>query len=216
MPERDPRLIPPEIENLIHWTARKVYRRCVWRRVSDGRVHVSIGLVGLVGLVDLLDLAAFESKGILGWLDALEDYDETRNSSLVAFARPYVHRRMMSYIRKNAKICALIRGTAKRVYEDYVKGRASSGRIGLDDLEHEGLDGWRNAPDYDETRNSSREAFAWRYVYGRMMDYIRKHSAKVRLPQKPWAQVKALEEAKWAIRKAGEEPTTEKLATNLG
>lgn len=113
------------------------------------------------------------------------------------------------------EITALIRWTARKVHTQYVP-EGARGRIERADLEQQGILGWLGAPEYDEMRNPSLVAFARPYVRGRMVDFLRQMLAQVRLPQQRWAQVHALEEAKRAMREAGEEPAPRKLAAMLG
>lgn len=82
MPDRIPRPIPEEISALISRTASRVYRR-----------HVPEEARGRIERADL------EQQGILGWLEA-PDYDEAQGVPLVFFARPYVHGRMVDFLRR--------------------------------------------------------------------------------------------------------------------
>lgn len=114
------------------------------------------------------------------------------------------------------EVSALIRWTARKTYHRHVPDGASGGIIEIADLEHQGILGWLEAPDYDETRNTPIAAFARPYVYGRMMDFLRKTLALVRLPQDRWTEVRALQQAKEEMQQVGEAPGREKLATRLG
>ena len=114
-----------------------------------------------------------------------------------------------------AEITALIHWTARMVYARYVP-EGARGRIERADLEQQGILGWLEAPEYDETRNPSLAAFARPYVRGRMVDFLRHMLSQVRLPQHRRAQVRALDEVKWAMRESGEEPSPENLAAKLG
>ena len=210
MPERDSSEIPPEIKDLIHREATsgevtRLHGQYVKERASSRRSSSRIELNNLI------------HAGMIGWLEAPRKlkYDETRSSSLVDFAQPYVHKRMIDLLH-NMLSKDLIHGEATRLHRQYVGGRASGGRIELNELKNAGMIGWLEAwPKYDETRNSSLVAFARSYVHGRMMDYIRPTLPDVWVPQKRWAQVKALRDAKWTICTAGEEPTTARLAAEL-
>ena len=114
------------------------------------------------------------------------------------------------------EISALIRWTARKAYSRHVPDGAGRSLIELTDLEHQGILGWLEAPEYDEAQNTPIAAFARPYVYGRMMDFLRKTLALVRVPQDRWAEVRALRQAKEEIRQAGETPEPEKLAARLG
>ena len=114
------------------------------------------------------------------------------------------------------EISALIRWTARKTYYRHVPNSAGRGIIELSDLEHQGILGWLEAPEYDEAQNTPVTAFARPYVYGRMMDYLRKTLALVRVPQDRWAEVRTLQQAKEEMLQAGEAPGHEKLAARLG
>ena len=114
------------------------------------------------------------------------------------------------------EISALIRWTARKTYYRYVPNSAGQGIIELSDLEHQGILGWLEAPEYDEAQSTPITAFARPYVYGRMMDFLRKSIALVRVPQDRWTEVRALQQAKEEMLQAGEAPGYEKLAARLG
>ena len=113
------------------------------------------------------------------------------------------------------EIAALIRWTARKAHHRHVPNGACRQIIELADLEHQGILGWLEAPEYDETQRTPIAAFARPYVYGRMVDFIRKSLALVRLPQERWAEVRALQQAKDDIRQAGEAPGYDALAARL-
>ena len=110
----------------------------------------------------------------------------------------------------------MIRWTARKTYYRHVSNSAGQGIIELSDLEHQGILGWLEAPEYDEAQNTPITAFARPYVYGRMMDYLRKSLALVRVPQDRWTEVRALQHAREELLQAGETPGQEKLAARLG
>ena len=114
------------------------------------------------------------------------------------------------------EISALIRWTARKTYYRHVPQSAGHGIIELSDLEHQGILGWLEAPEYDEAQSTPITAFARPYVYGRMMDFLRKSLALVRVPQDRWTEVRALQQAKEELLQAGETPGHEKLAARLG
>ena len=114
------------------------------------------------------------------------------------------------------EISALIRWTARKIYYRHVPNSAGRSIIELSDLEHQGILGWLEAPEYDEAQSTPITAFARPYVYGRMMDYLRKTLALVRVPQDRWTEVRALQHAKEEMLQAGETPGQEKLAARLG
>ena len=114
------------------------------------------------------------------------------------------------------EISALIRWTARKTYYRHVPNSAYRGVIELSDLEHQGILGWLEAPDYDETLGTPITAFARPYVYGRMIDFLRKTLGLVRVPQDRWTEMRTLQQAKDEMLKAGEAPGHEKLAARLG
>ena len=114
------------------------------------------------------------------------------------------------------EISTLIRWTARMVYHRHVPNSLCQGVIEVADLEHQGIVGWLEAPDYDEALNTPITAFARPYVYGRMMDFLRKTLSLVRVPQDRWAEVRTLQRAKEVMLQAGETPGDEKLAAQLG
>lgn len=114
------------------------------------------------------------------------------------------------------EISALIRWTARKAYRRHVPNSAGQGIIELSELEHQGILGWLEAPDYDESQDTPIAAFARPYVYGRMMDFLRKNLALVRVPQDRWAEVRALQQAKEELLNAGEALGHENLARRLG
>lgn len=114
------------------------------------------------------------------------------------------------------EISALIRWTARKTYYRHVSNSAGQGVIELSDLEHQGILGWLEAPEYDEAQSTPITAFARPYVYGRMMDFLRKTLGLVRVPQERWAEIRALQQAKEEMRQAGETPGHARLAARLG
>ena len=114
------------------------------------------------------------------------------------------------------EISALIRWTARKTYYRHVPNSAGQSIIELSDLEHQGILGWLEAPEYDEAQSTPITAFARPYVYGRMMDFLRKTLGLVRVPQDRWTEVRTLQQAKEEMLQAGEAPGHEKLATRLG
>ena len=114
------------------------------------------------------------------------------------------------------EVSALIRWTARMAYHRHVPTSIRNGIIELADLEHQGILGWLEAPEYDEALNTPITAFARPYVYGRMMDFLRRTLALVRVPQDRWTEIRALEQAKEEMAHAGETPGHEKLAARLG
>ena len=114
-----------------------------------------------------------------------------------------------------AEVSALIGRTAKRVYRQHVPEEAR-GRIERADLEQQGILGWLEAPDYDETQGVPLVFFARPYVHGRMVDFLRRALTPVPLPQARWADHRALEREKAAMRQAGERPAPAALAARLG
>ena len=113
------------------------------------------------------------------------------------------------------EISDLIRWTARKTYHRHIPNSASRGVIEVSDLEHQGILGWLEAPEYDEAQGTPLTAFARPYVYGRMMDFLRKTLSLVRVPQERWAEVRALQRAKEELQQAGEAPEDEKLAARL-
>ena len=114
-----------------------------------------------------------------------------------------------------AEISALISRTAGRVYRQHVPEEAR-GRIERADLEQQGILGWLEAPDYDETQGVPLAFFARPYVHGRMVDFLRRALTPVPLPQERWADHRTLEREKAAMRQAGEKPAPAALAARLG
>ena len=114
-----------------------------------------------------------------------------------------------------AEVSVLISRTANAVYRRHVPEEAR-GRIERADLEQQGVLGWLEAPDYDESRGVPLVSFARPYVYGRMMDYLRYALTPVPLPQERWAELRALEQARRAMLQDGERPTLGALAARLG
>ena len=113
------------------------------------------------------------------------------------------------------EVSALISRTASRVYRRHVPEEAR-GRIERADLEQQGILGWLEAPDYDEAQGVPLAFFARPYVHGRMVDFLRRALTPVPLPQERWADHRALEQAKAAMRQAGERPAPAALAARLG
>ena len=114
------------------------------------------------------------------------------------------------------EISALIRWTARKTYYRHVTNSANQSIIELSDLEHQGILGWLEAPEYDESQSTPITAFARPYVHGRMMDFLRKTLALVRVPQDRWTDVRALQQAREEMLQTGEAPGHEKLAARLG
>ena len=114
------------------------------------------------------------------------------------------------------EVSELIRWTARKTYYRHVANGADQGIIEISDLEQQGILGWLEAPEYDEAHGTPITAFARPYVYGRMMDFLRKTLALVRMPQDRWTEVRALHQAKEEMLQAGEAPGHEKLAARLG
>ena len=114
-----------------------------------------------------------------------------------------------------AEISALISRTAGRVYRQHVPEEAR-GRIERADLEQQGILGWLEAPDYDETQGVPLAFFARPYVHGRMVDFLRRALTPVPLPQERWADHRTLEREKAAMRQTGEKPAPAALAVRLG
>ena len=113
------------------------------------------------------------------------------------------------------EVSALISRTAGRVYRRHVPEEAR-GRIERADLEQQGILGWLEAPDYDEAQGVPLVFFARPYVHGRMVDFLRRALTPVPLPQERWADHRALEQAKAAMRQDGERPAPAALAARLG
>ena len=114
-----------------------------------------------------------------------------------------------------AEVSALIGRTAARAYRRHVPEDAR-GRIEQADLEHQGVLGWLEAPDYDETQGVPLASFARPYVHGRMLDFLRRALTPVPVPQERWADHRALEREKAAMRQAGGAPAPTALAARLG
>ncbi len=105
---------------------------------------------------------------------------------------------------------------AGKAYRQFIAGTESENLISFEDLKHAGvigyLDGSRR---FDKNKGSNKRLFVGMRVRGAIIDWLRGQSF-VHIPQKKYAQVKDLREARQLMQQMGEDTSPERVASFLG